>query len=92
LYQYLKFQNEETRFFFLKAWAENVSVIDVDDICILVSIHVFVNDIESIENLLQKYSLNQVFLKKHNVNKMNRFNQSLNIQWALNIISNFPKV
>jgi hypothetical protein len=41
--------------------------------------------ISSIEHILRMYILNQLFFASTTVEKMDRFNQSLNIQWAIDI-------
>jgi hypothetical protein len=91
LQQFSQFQNDEARLFFLKGLAENVSVNQLNSTCINESLPIFVNDVESIENLLKKFAFYQVFFEKSAKEKIQRLNRTLNIQWALDIIDQFPK-
>ena len=47
------------------------------------------HDSESIEKLLQKHALHEVFFGKTGSEKLQRFNQTLDIQWALDIVAQF---
>ena len=49
------------------------------------------HDSDSIENLLQKHAVHEVFFGKAGREKINRLNRTLNIQWALDIAAQFPK-
>jgi hypothetical protein len=49
------------------------------------------NDSESIENLLQKLSVNELFFDNEDREKINRLNRILNFQWAIDIKAQFPK-
>jgi hypothetical protein len=48
-------------------------------------------DKESTEHLLQMHALYCAFFEKTPKEKIQKFNRSLNIQWALDIIAKFPK-
>jgi hypothetical protein len=41
------------------------------------------NQISSIEHVLQIYALNQLFFEELGQDKVQRYNHSLNIQWAI---------
>jgi tetratricopeptide (TPR) repeat protein len=85
-----KFEDAEAQLFYLKGWVEKLKVTDVDDACLKEALPNMVGDNESIENLLQKFALNQV-IKGNPPEFSSRLNRSLNIQWALDIVANFPK-
>ena len=84
-------QSEETRLFYQKGWAENINVIDVNDICIREALPLLISDIGSIEKLLQKCAFRQVFIVYPSRKLIDRFNRTLNIQWALDIVTQFPR-
>jgi predicted dinucleotide-utilizing enzyme len=48
-------------------------------------------DKESTEHLMQMHALYCAFFEKTPKEKIQKFNRSLNIQWALDIIATFPK-
>jgi hypothetical protein len=50
------------------------------------------NDTESIEKLMQNYALRELFFGDSDQNKIRRLNQSLNINWAMDIKKEFPGV
>jgi hypothetical protein len=47
------------------------------------------NDLESINKLLQHHALHEVFFNDVSPEKIERFNRTLNIQWALDIKNQF---
>jgi hypothetical protein len=91
LLQVKHLKSDEARLFFLKGWAEAVNQHDADAVCMQAALRYLANDSESIENLLQKHALHEVFFGNASKEKINRLNRSLNIQWALDIVANFPK-
>jgi tetratricopeptide (TPR) repeat protein len=90
LQQVLQFQHEESRTFYLKGWVEAAEHKDVDAFCIHQALPLLSSDSESIEIILQKYALHEVFFTDSGKEKLERLNQSLNIQWALDIIEKKP--
>jgi hypothetical protein len=89
--QVIQFQTDEARFFCLKGWAEAVNEHDADSTCIQEALSHLAHDSESIETLLQKHALYEVFFGNADREKINQLNRSLNIQWALDIVAQFPK-
>jgi hypothetical protein len=85
------FQSDEAKLFYLKGWAENVELTDVNDICIQQALPIIESDNTSIENLLQNYAVNLVMMGKPSSELCDRLNRTLNIQWALIIAAQFPK-
>jgi acid stress-induced BolA-like protein IbaG/YrbA len=91
LEQVSKFQTDEARLFFLKGWANAVNEHDADNTCIQEALSQLAHDAESIETLLQKHALYEVFFGDADREKINQLNRTLNIQWALDIAAQFPK-
>jgi hypothetical protein len=85
------FQSEEAKLFYLKGWAKNVKVTDVNDVCIQQALPMIKNDNTSIENLLQNYAVNLVLMGNPSRELIERLNRTLNIQWALDIAAQFSK-
>ncbi len=84
-----KLHSDEARSFYLKGWAESVSVTDVDKSCLRQAIQYFPNDVKSLEHLLHHYAIHEVFLGDLSQDKVQRFNQTLSLQWALDIKKSF---
>jgi hypothetical protein len=55
------------------------------------SLPFFISDLDSIEKLLQAYCLNKLFFGKPSKEKIDSLNKTLNLQWALDIVDQFPK-
>ncbi len=90
LQQVTCFKNDEARMFYLKGWVEAVDLYEVNSDCVKEALSIIANDSESIETLLQKHALHEVFLSNTNTEKINQLNHSLNIQWMLDIANQFP--
>ena len=86
-----KLQTEEARLFFIKGWVQNLSPLETDKTCLKKALPLLAKDTQSIENLLQKYALNEVMLGKSIKERSKNLNKALNIQWAIDIVNNFPK-
>jgi hypothetical protein len=82
---------EEARLFYLKGWAENVSVSDATTELITEALPYFVNDSESIEKLMQAHALHEVVFNSPSVQKIKQLNSTLNIQWFLDIHNSLPQ-
>jgi tetratricopeptide (TPR) repeat protein len=89
LRQVNQFKTDEARLFYLKGWAETVNQQDADNACVQEALSQLVNDPESIEMLLQKHALYEVFFGYAGLKKINRLNRTLNIQWAIDIKNSF---
>ena len=87
-----KLQNEETRLFYLKGWAENLSPLKTDKTCLKEALPLLAKDTQSIENLLQAFALHEVMDGTPTKELKQRLNKSLNVQWAIDIAAKFPKV
>jgi hypothetical protein len=84
-------KSDEARLFYLKGLTEIVNEQDVNAVCVQESLSQLANDSESIENLLQKLSVNELFFDNEDREKINRLNRILNFQWAIDIKAQFPK-
>ena len=91
LQQANQFKSDEARLFYLKAWAEGVDHEETDTVCVQEALSLLAHDSESIENLLQKYALHELFFVSGNKEPINRLNKTLNIQWAIDIEAQLPK-
>jgi tetratricopeptide (TPR) repeat protein len=76
---------DEAHSFYLKGWAENAKVTDVDKSCLRQAIPYFPNDVKSLEHLLHHYAIHEIFLGDSSQEKIQRLNQTLSLQWALDI-------
>jgi hypothetical protein len=81
----LIFKSEEAQFFYLKGLSKHVTLKDVSADFISHTLPLMTNNCESIEILLQKYALNQLFLGSLSLNQISRFNNILNLQWAIDL-------
>ena len=83
------FYSNVVRGYYLIGWAENISINDVDSELLQKSICKFPEDITSLKTLLQKYAIHELFYCDTSHQKMNRFNRTLNMQWAIEIKNSF---
>jgi hypothetical protein len=70
---------------YLKGFADSISSIESNKELILNAQNFYHDDIESMENLLQKYAIHELFLGDATNEKIERLNKTLNFQWAINI-------
>jgi len=80
-----KLHSDEARSYYLKGWAENVKVTDVDKSCLRQAIPYFPNDVKSLEHLIHHYVIHEIFLGELSQEKIQRFNRTLNLQWAIDL-------
>jgi hypothetical protein len=83
------FQRPEAKTYFLKGLADSIDLIDANKELILKGRYYYQDDIESMEKLMQQYALNELFFKNATPEKIQRFNRTLKIQWALDIKNQF---
>jgi hypothetical protein len=91
LEQLSKFKNKETYDYYLKGLAENINVNEANKEFLFEFLPLIINDSNSVESVLQAYGLNEIFFKQPSKELVNRLNQSLNLQWALDITTKFEK-
>ena len=84
-------QNEEAKIFYLKGWVKAVNQNQTDAFCVQEALSQLVYDTDSIEVLLQKNAQYEIFFSSATKEKLGRFNRTLNIHWALDIVAQFPK-
>ena len=82
-------QNNEIRKYYLKGWAENVTVNDLTEVLLLQALPLLKDDPELIEHLLQTHAINELFFGEASKEEIQKYNRTLNIQWALDIKSKF---
>jgi predicted dinucleotide-utilizing enzyme len=86
-----KLPNGEAITFFKKGIAQSINTINATKESILQILPLVKADKESTEHLMQMHALYCAFFENPSKEKIQKFNSSLNIQWALDIISKFPK-
>jgi hypothetical protein len=86
-----KFQSQEAQLFYLKGWAESIAVDDISNELSYKAIQALMYDSASLEHFLQVYAQHELFFNNPSQEKINRLNKTLNLQWALDIIAQFPK-
>jgi len=80
----------EARFFYLKGWLENLKLNSANKEITINTILFIKEDMISIERLLILHTLNQFFFEKIPEEKIQRFNRTLNLQWAIDIKNQLP--
>jgi tetratricopeptide (TPR) repeat protein len=86
-----QFHSEEAQRFYLKGWVGAIEFKNVTDDCINKALHVIVDDSTTIERLLQKYAISEIALGRPTFERTERLNRTLNMQWLLNITTQFTK-
>lgn len=86
-----KIKSLELKKYFLSDWTEGISASETDEFILEEALPYFIFDTDSLEILLQKYALHEIFLGNSSQEQLKRLNQTLNIQWALDIAATFPK-
>ena len=91
MYERHNLQNKEARFLYQTSLGRCIPLVEVDIFCLLELLPILANDTKTVESLLDKYFLNLLFYGKEDLKKIERLNQSLNLQWALDIFAKFQK-
>lgn len=86
-----KFNFEESKTHYLKGCVKHVNSNQVDQNTAQKALPYLIHDSESLEIVLQKHALHETFLGNSTQEQLERLNQTLNIQWALDIVATFPK-
>ena len=87
----MKLKQEESKFYFLKGWVEELSIKEVSEKFINEIISEFIDYIEIIEVLFLKNKIKKTCQGILNQELINRLNRTLNIQWAVDIKTQFPQ-
>ena len=85
-----QFKNFDAKNHYLKGFSDSISACDCTENLFFTVIGFYLNDINSMETLLQKYALYQLFFQEFSAVKLERFNRTLNIQWAIDIKNQLP--
>ena len=84
-------QSSETHEFYFKGISDCVTTYDCNSEFILNARGFYQDDIVSMESLLQNFALQELFISNSSLEKINRFNRTLNIQWAIDIKNSFSE-
>lgn len=79
------FENNETKVHYLKGIAYAIEVHDLNEATLVKLLVNYINDYDYMKKILEKYALNKLFFSNEKLTIINRFNQSLNIKWAIDI-------
>ena len=80
-----QFRNPESCRYYLKHLAQMVNLADCHSNHLLNALPNYQEDVESIETILYKHALHELFFEEASTVKINRFNRTLNLQWAIDI-------
>ncbi|WP_297510951.1 hypothetical protein, partial [Flavobacterium sp.] len=87
---YSEFKNEEAQTFYLKGWAEHVSILSISNGVFCEALPLLAQNTEALEQFLQTYAIQVLFFENPSQVKIQMLNQTLNLQWALDVLSQFP--
>jgi hypothetical protein len=85
-----QFQNVEAKAHYLKGIANSLRIFDCNKEIVSTSLRYCINDIEFNETLLQKHALNKLFFEDASPSTIDRYNRTLNLQWAIDIKNQLP--
>ena len=81
----LKLQNKDAKCSYLLGWADSLSANEADNACLKKVFPLIVDQNECLEILLRKYSKHEIVFGSQNKILMQRINETLKIQWAIDI-------
>jgi tetratricopeptide (TPR) repeat protein len=81
----IRFNNDQAKNYFLKGIANEINAVDASLEVILNVRRYYQENIEELKKLLQKHALHELFFQNIPSKKIERFNRTLNIQWAIDI-------
>jgi hypothetical protein len=87
---YSEFNNEEAQTFYLKGWAKHMGIQSISNEVFCIALPLLAQDIEALEQFLQTYAIQVLFFENPSQVKIQMLNQTLNLQWALDVLSQFP--
>jgi hypothetical protein len=87
---YKKFQSQEISNYYLKGIFDNLSILNCNSKTFLNAVSYCLNNYEFMEKLLQKYALHELFYNNAQPEKIQRFNRTLNINWAIDFKNQQP--
>lgn len=74
---------------YLKSLVDSTMPVNANKEQILAARNFYMNDVESMEQLLQQHALHELFFSNAPSEKMESFDRTLNIQWAIDIKNSF---
>jgi len=77
--------------FYIKGWSEAINVNETNQKLLQDAIAYLIQDTDSLEIVLQKYAIYEIFLGNSTPQQLQRLNQTLDIQWALDIVDSFSE-
>ena len=80
-----KFKEIESEKFVYRGWIEAHTILDSDMHFIINSLPYSTEDLSFMETILQKYFLNLLFFNENLEKHYNRFENTLNLKWAVDI-------
>jgi hypothetical protein len=85
LLQLEKLKSLDVKKRYIRNWAQNIPIMEVNMAIIKLFIHFSTEEIDIIEMLLQCYATNQIFFNNIDKNKANEFQIRLNVKWAIDL-------
>jgi hypothetical protein len=85
--QFLGIEESEMKIYFLKGLTDSMFVAHCDKNFVLSIRPYFKDDIDSLLKLLHKHAIHELFFQDPEKSKIERFNRTLRIQWAIDIIN-----
>jgi hypothetical protein len=86
-----KIKNHELKEYFLGDWIAGISATESTQFLLQEAMPYFIYHTDSLEIILQKYALHETFLGNSTPQQLQRLNQTLDIQWALDIVDSFSE-
>jgi tetratricopeptide (TPR) repeat protein len=85
--QFRGIEESEMKMYFLKGLADSIFSVHCDKDFVLNIRQYFRDDIDSLLKILHKHALHELFFQDSEISKIERFNRTLRIQWAIDIIN-----
>ena len=82
---FAQIKNKESQNYFLKVLLTSVFSIQINKELILKAQRFFQENIDAVEKLLQNYAFHELFFRQSAPHNIQRFNRTLNIQWAIEV-------
>jgi hypothetical protein len=87
---YKEFKGGESIVYYLKGWTEYINIEDISEELVQKATPVLKDDNESLVQILQLYAIHQLIFESPAAEKINRYNRTLNLQWAIDIKNQLP--
>ena len=83
--------HHDARLYYLKGWTESLDINETNQNLLQNALPYLIHDSEALEVVLQKYAIHETFLGNSTPQQLQRLNQTLDIQWALDIVDSFSE-